>query len=229
MKFPSLLAAAILFLGLPGGAVAQLAPPSPKPVSPGRVACVGDSITQGSGTRDGLSYPKQLGTLLGSDWTVGNFGVSGRTLLRKGDHPYWNEEAFERAKAFAPNAVIIMLGTNDTKPQNWANNRGFVDDYTDLVKTFQDLPSKPRVYVCIPPPIIEPNKFNILKRNLQREMPLLKQIAGKTNADLIDVYAALKSQPKMQPDGVHPNNDGAAVIARTIYQALTGKPAPAAN
>jgi acyl-CoA thioesterase I len=226
MKLPSMLAVAIVSLGLPGAAVAQPAPAAPKPVSPGRVACVGDSITQGSGTQGDMNYPKQLGNLLGRGWTVGNFGVSGRTLLRKGDHPYWDEPAFAQARAFAPNAVVIMLGTNDTKPQNWAKNRDFETDYTDLVKTFQNLPGKPRVYICLPPPIIEPNKFNILKRNLQREIPVIKQVARKTNADLIDNYSALKPHPGMLPDGVHPDNDGARILAETVYSALTGTPAP---
>ena len=47
-----------------------------------RVACVGDSITFGSGIRDRQtnSYPAQLGRLLGEKWEARNFGVSGATL-----------------------------------------------------------------------------------------------------------------------------------------------------
>jgi acyl-CoA thioesterase-1 len=71
---------------------------------PVRVACVGDSITQGAGTK-GRSYPSQLQKLLGDKWEVGNFGVSGRTLLRKGDFPYWNEKAYQNALAFKPDVV----------------------------------------------------------------------------------------------------------------------------
>ena len=58
---------------------------------PIKVACVGDSITQGSGAQKGKSYPAQLQGLLGEGYLVGNFGVSGRTLLKKGDFPYWKE------------------------------------------------------------------------------------------------------------------------------------------
>ena len=75
-----------------------------------RVACVGDSITEGLGTDPGRSYPEQLQKLLGDRWEVGNFGISARTLLRKGDLPYWNESIFRKAQAFQPNIVIIMKG-----------------------------------------------------------------------------------------------------------------------
>lgn len=83
-----------------------------------KVACVGDSITEGLCSTEGQSYPTQLQEILGSDFEVKNFGVSGRTLLKKGDYPYWNESAYTESKNFLPDVVIIMLGTNDTKPQN---------------------------------------------------------------------------------------------------------------
>lgn len=55
-----------------------------------RVACVGDSITYGSGikVRSGDSYPAQLATMLGDKWQVRNFGVGGATMLKSGDKPY---------------------------------------------------------------------------------------------------------------------------------------------
>src|SRR5689334_724667 len=83
--------------------------------APVNVACIGDSITQGSGAAKGQSYPSQLQAMLGDQWKVGNFGVSGRTLLKKGDYPYWKENAYQDALKSAPDVVIIMLGTNDTK------------------------------------------------------------------------------------------------------------------
>src|SRR5262245_47466097 len=56
------------------------------------VACVGDSITAGSGlpSPSTQAYPAVLGTLLGTDYTVENFGVSGTTMLKNGDFPYWD-------------------------------------------------------------------------------------------------------------------------------------------
>ena len=81
-----------------------------------RVACVGDSITYGSGIKDRHhdSYPAVLGRWLGPGWDVRNFGVSGATLLKKGDLPYFKQKNHEAAVAFTPDIVVIMLGTNDS-------------------------------------------------------------------------------------------------------------------
>lgn len=194
---------------------------------PVRVACVGDSITQGSGTK-GNPYPAQLQKMLGDKWNVGNFGVSGRTLLRKGDFPYWNENAYQNALAFKPDVVIIMLGTNDTKPQNWVHEAEFVTDYRDLVKSFLDLESKPQVFICRPCPVIGNGSFNIVEENIQKEIPRIDALAKEMKLGVIDMYAALKDNPEMIPDKVHPNAAGAGEMAKAAYKALTGKKAPKA-
>ena len=73
-----------------------------------RVACVGNSITYGEKipNREKQSYPAQLGRLLGEKWEVRNFGVTGATLLRKGNTPYWRENAFHLAQRFQPLSLI---------------------------------------------------------------------------------------------------------------------------
>ena len=50
---------------------------------PIRVACVGNSITYGTGIEDRAhdSYPSQLQRMLGERYVVGNFGKPGATLL----------------------------------------------------------------------------------------------------------------------------------------------------
>src|SRR4030042_1584268 len=81
------------------------------------IACVGDSITYGSGISDRLndSYPAQLQRMLRQydpAWEVQNFGARGATLLSRGDTPYIRESAYSGAKACNPDIVIIKLGTN---------------------------------------------------------------------------------------------------------------------
>ena len=52
---------------------------------PTKVACVGDSITFGSGLQPGdARYPQVLGTLMGPDFDVRGFGNPGKTA---GDYP----------------------------------------------------------------------------------------------------------------------------------------------
>ena len=119
---------------------------------------MGDSITFGATMKDRAQncYPAVLGRLLGKEYTVRNYGVNGATLLKKGDRPYWKLKAFKDATAFGPNIVIIKLGTNDTKPQNW-NKAGtdFEVDFRALIAHFQKQPSKPAIYLCLPVPVCQ--------------------------------------------------------------------------
>ena len=190
-----------------------------------RVACVGDSITYGAKiqNREKNSYPVQLGALLGERWDVRNFGVTGATLLKKGDMPYWKEPAFYRAQKFEPHVVIIMLGTNDTKPQNWKRARAFVDDYVEMIRTFAELESRPRIWICYPVPAY-PGRLGIRDSIINPEvLAKIDQIAAKTGSPIIDLYKALSGKPQLFPDKIHPNAAGAREMAETIYTALTGR------
>jgi acyl-CoA thioesterase I len=187
-----------------------------------KVACVGDSITQGAGTK-GNPYPKQLQELLGDKWEVGNFGVSGRTLLDKGDHPYSKEKKYQDALAMKPNVVIIKLGTNDTKPQNWKFKDEFEADYKKLIASFQALESKPRIFICRPVPVIGDGAWGINEASLQEQMPILDKLSKEMGVGIIDMYAALKDKPELIPDKVHPNAEGAAEMAKAAQAVLTGK------
>ena len=193
--------------------------------APVRVACVGDSITAGFGAGRGASYPDQLGAMLGDGWDVRNFGVSGRTLLRKGDYPYWKERAFIQAKEFKPDVVIILLGANDTKPHNWKHGEEFPKDYSDMLAEFRALPCKPRIYVGRPCPVPEPGNFGINEVTVQKEIAIIDRIAAEQGLDIIDFHAVLADKPQMLPDRVHPNAAGYEVMAATVSAALTGKAA----
>ena len=190
---------------------------------PIKVACVGDSITQGVGAQRGKSYPAQLQGLLGDGYQVGNFGVSARTLLKKGDFPYWNEKKYQDALAMEPAIVVIMLGTNDTKPQNWKFEAEFEADYRELVKSFQSLKSKPRVFVCRPVPVPGMGNYGINEENIQKEIPRVDALAKELGCGVIDMHAALVKTPEMLPDRVHPNTAGAGEMAKAAAKAILGK------
>ena len=190
---------------------------------PIKVACVGDSITQGAGAKSGQSYPAQLQALLGDGYKVGNFGVSGRTLLKKGDFPYWKEKKYQDALAMEPAIVVIMLGTNDTKPQNWKFEAEFDADYRELVKSFQSRKSKPKVYVCRPVPVPGTGNYGINEENIQKEIPRVDALAKELGCGVIDMHAALEKTPELLPDRVHPNTAGAGEMAKAAAKAIAGK------
>jgi lysophospholipase L1-like esterase len=191
-----------------------------------RVACVGDSITFGSGIedRERNAYPARLGRLLGDAWSVRNFGVGGSTLLRQGNKPYWDQAAFEEAKAFEPHVVIIKLGTNDCKPVNWAHKDQFKADYREMVETFRSLETHPKVWVCYPVPAFREGE---IRRSRIRDevIPLISEVSRETGAAIIDLHTPLDEQPYLFKDGVHPNALGAEQIARAVFRELVGEEA----
>ena len=195
--------------------------------SPIKVACIGNSITYGSGIPDRPrdSYPSQLGRMLGDKWEVHNFGVGGRTLLKKGDFPFWNEEAWTQAKAFLPDIVIIKLGTNDTKPQNWKYSGEFLSDYRAMVKELKALSSHPKIYLCKPVPAYA-RRWGINDSIIVHGViPSVEKLSKEENLPVIDLYTALSGKAALFPDQIHPNPEGAGLMAQTIYKALTGKDA----
>jgi acyl-CoA thioesterase-1 len=185
------------------------------------VACVGDSITYGSGisNRDYNSYPAQLGRMLqkfDNQWQVQNFGVGGATLLRNADKPYVQQSAYNQALAAEPDAVIIKLGTNDSKPHNWALKDDFISDYLFLIDSFAELPSTPKIWICYPVPAFNDN-FGISNAVIKDEIiPLVNQIAELRDVEVIDLYTALSGASALFPDGIHPNTEGAKLIAEAI-------------
>ena len=187
-----------------------------------KIACVGNSITQGPGRDHQDSYPLQLQQMIGDDYLVKNFGVSGRTLLKKGDHPYWNEPQFKQVKKFSPEILIIKLGTNDSKPQNWKHKEDFKQDYLDLINTFRlSMPEDGQIYICIPVPVAKDN-WGINEKVMVEEIrPLLLEIANETGAKIIDLHSPLKERPELLPDGVHPNTEGLGIMAQTIATEIT--------
>ncbi len=194
---------------------------APAAAGPIKVASVGDSITEGSGASSGNSYPAQLQKLLGTDYQVNNYGLSGTTLLKKGDKPYWNQTQYINSKNFLPDIVIIQLGTNDSKSQNWANKSDFLENYKELINTYKSLASNPQVYVALPPKVFGTNASNINGTVLKDEItPLVQQAAIETGAAIIDNYAATENLGAYFPDKVHPNDTGAFALSYNVYRNL---------
>ena len=122
------------------------------------VACVGDSVTYGCTLPLFFlrRYPAVLQRLLGPDAQVAAFGVNDRTLQSTGNKPYRKEKAFRQSKDFLPDVVVILLGTNDSKENNWISAEAFRQQYGELVAEYRALPSAPRILICTPPCAFEP-------------------------------------------------------------------------
>lgn len=179
-----------------------------------RVACIGDSITSDT------EYPSDLGMLLGTNYTVKNFGVGRTTVSLQFDKPYLNQPEVQYVEKFEPNIIVIMLGTNDAylTPQERSN---FVKDYKTLIGLFQALSSKPKIFIVIPPPVFN-NTLGLNGATLDNKViPLIKQTANDLGLKLIDVHTPLLGHPEDFQDGIHPNSQGSKIVAKQIFYAIT--------
>ena len=212
--------------------------PSPQPGAI-KVACIGNSITEGFGidVPSQYGYPAQLQQVLGKEYFVKNFGLSARTMLNKGDVPYMNELAWKDAQAFKPDVVIIKLGTNDSKPQNWQYAAEFKQDLEQMIKTLRpDLaqPVKkskkkgattqnagPKIYLCTPIPAFKSTwdiNDSVIVNGI---IPIQQEIAKKYGLEVIDLHTLYANDgDKMLEDGIHPNGKGARRMAEIIAEAI---------
>ncbi len=198
----------------------------PKPLVSGdgdyKILCVGDSITYGQGVlgaRGRDSYPAILSEITGA--TTVNYGLCNRTLLSTGNFPYKNEHHYADSLAEDANAVIIMLGSNDSKPQYW-DKEAFIEEYTELVRSYREMPTIPVVYVMIPPAVfIEQDGTNCDDATVGGELAdAVRQVASELSVTVIDLYSLTADHPEWFSDGLHPNAEGNRAIAEKIAEVI---------
>jgi acyl-CoA thioesterase-1 len=193
-----------------------------------KIACVGDSITYGTlvKNRRANCYPTQLGRLLGAKFSVRNFGANGRAMQRAADLPYWMHEYFELSSQFAPDVVLIMLGTNDSRKPNWKGLGPFLRDYRDMLAHYSSLASKPLIYALTPPTEFKLKnqvsvRYDMIKEAVDEMTVGIKKMAQELGIEVIDINTATAPHPEhFSFDGVHANATGAKHIADTIYAAI---------
>ncbi len=186
-----------------------------------RVACIGNSITHGSGIdmQERNGYPAQLQRLLGDGYVVKNYGVGARCMMATSDHPYMQEQAWRDAKAFLPNIVVIKLGTNDSKDFQW-NQQQYEQDYQAMIDTLKSLPSKPAIVLCTPIRAFR-DKWGITDSVIVNGViPSIEKIAKKNRLSVIDLHSVITDEKQMTSDMIHPNASGAGAMAKAVCEAI---------
>ena len=195
-----------------------------------RVACVGDSITYGHGIYNWPreNYPNILAGLLGDRYHVQSFGVCGRCVQDDTDQPYRKEEHYRRSLAYNADILVFMMGTNDSKPENWHGETAFRMAAEALLTDYFRDGRKPQVYLCTPATAFfaegftgSITKFDVQPRIVDVVAKIMEEIAAEKGCPLIDIHAVTASHPEwFDADSVHPDNTGAAAIARAVYHEI---------
>ena len=134
------------------------------------------------------------------------------TPCRSNGPPYWVTNEFARAtNRMAPvDGVIIMLGTNDAKYWHWLGNETqYTTDAAAMVRTFQALPQKPKVFLSTPPPLYHAT-YTMNQTVVGTIMPrILRAIAEETGCEFLDMitpvsgWLALSEPELFLPNTTH--------------------------
>lgn len=186
-----------------------------------RISCIGDSITFGAGvfaTRKTDAWPALWQKQLGEKFQVLNYGVSGATLQEEGDFPYRKYGFLDRLKKASPELIVLMLGTNDSKPYNWNASR-YEREYEELLSELLALPWKHQVALMIPPKAFEQQTTEVVAFDIRNSVirdyvqPVIAAIGEKHSLPVIDLYTLTEDHPEYFDDGAHPNLPGNKAIA----------------
>lgn len=191
--------------GNPAGSAAAAADPTAPVVRP-RIVALGDSLTVGLGLLETESYPSLLQKKLdeeGYPFEMVNAGVSGDTSaggLRRLD---WALEGDVRI-------LIVALGGND-------GLRGLgIDDMKRNLATIIERARDKNVVVILAGMEAPPNYG---PEYVQTFRMAFRDVASKQRVLLIPfLLDKVAGQGSLnQPDGIHPNAEGARVIADTVW------------
>ncbi|MFL1012279.1 GDSL-type esterase/lipase family protein [Flavisericum labens] len=201
-----------------------------------KIACIGNSITQGSHLENPAEdcYPTQLREMLfktyGDTCVVNNYGLSGRNMLKNGPNPIWKEPKFHQALKWAPDICFILLGTNDSPPDLWADlGDEFLTDYLSMIDTLKSRNPSMKFIMGSPPPIWKGHRYggdtwgkkhndSIMVNSI---IPKIETVSEKTNAILIDFHTPFVDRVELFPDYLHPNPVGANQIAKLILEVIS--------
>ena len=191
-----------------------------------RIACIGDSLTWGFTLPDSRrqSYPALLQELLGTDYEVRNFGCNGASVRRDADLPYVETLVYGESRAWNPDIVLLMLGSNDATPWDW-DVAAFRFDYERLVTSYRELPTQPRVILIAPIRMFRVMgcTFGGLSPETLEDgvRPVIREVAGECGLPCIDLVD-LFTDAWYCYDGVHPNVEGTRLMAEAVSMKIQG-------
>jgi acyl-CoA thioesterase-1 len=194
--------AMLLCLGLLAacGRGAEPVPELPPLPMDARILAFGDSLTWGTGTTPGNSYPGQLAERTGLE--IINAGVPGETTA----------QGLERLPGvldeYRPDLVLLCLGGNDMLRR--MSRSALAYNLDAMVRLIHER-EIPVVLISVP----ELSGLSL------RSEPLYRELAGRHGLPLEDaIMAEVLGSRSLRSDQIHPNARGYARIADALHELL---------
>lgn len=90
---------------------------------------------------------------------------------------------------FKPDVVLIKLGTNDAKPQNWEGKESFMADYQNLIDNYQAFSSHLQIILLTPIRCFLVEKNTINPSLIENDIcSLVEQLAFKNELGIINLF-----------------------------------------
>ena len=204
-----------------------------------RIAFIGDSITQGTGTpaerQDKEGYPGQLQALLGDGYVVGNFGKGSSYALAaddpyntKRDRPelsYRNTKQYQESLAFHADIVVILLGCNDIRSLSCREACEHLRAaLLSLAREYAALPTVKKVFIATH--IRTTNAEPIIEFSDGAVQKIQRAAAEEGGFEVIDLFEMTREYFNVMmhynADRVHPNKEQYGEIARAFFAFFTG-------
>lgn len=207
-----------------------------------KINFLGDSITEGAGTS---SHDKMFTMLIEREYGAicQNYGIGGTRIARQKTptEEKWDRDFISRVPEMDADADIVVVfgGTNDfghgDAPLGTMSDRTPYTFYGALHCLYTALTEKyPDVPVVILTPLHRLNEDSPKGDNkpkpvgtLKEYVNIIREVAEYYSFPVLDLYKESGLQPKVPviqqkyiPDGLHPNDDGNAILAHKIARFL---------
>ena len=207
-----------------------------------KINFLGDSITEGAGTS---SHDKMFTMLIEREYGAicQNYGIGGTRIARQktATDEKWDRDFISRVPEMDNDADIVVVfgGTNDfghgDAPLGTMDDRTPYTFYGALHCLYTALTEKyPDVPVVILTPLHRLNEDSPKGDNkpapvgtLKEYVNIIREVAEYYSLPVLDLFKESGLQPKIPviqqkyvPDGLHPNDDGNAILAHKIARFL---------
>lgn len=198
-----------------------------------KILCLGDSITAATYRQVEENYTGYVPRLAANlpTVTVVNEGYNGATTKRNWVDPETPNWLVDKIQAYAPDIVVVMLGTNDVLDPSDPSYPGYhvlIADYEiylrGMITTAQRLGV---AIILMTPPPLYPALFTGTRSitDLASRATLIRSLATEYNTRLVDNQANIPvvAANYFTVDGIHLSNNGHDIVYNellTVVQAI---------